>query len=69
MAVMEFFEHIKLIYNLFKKSKIRKLYEGKTVARLLDTRWTGHLKASKSVLGNYGPIVATIQKVIIKRMN
>lgn len=62
-AVRLFFEHIKLIYTLFKKPKIRKLYEGKSVARLLDTRWTGHLKATKSVIENYSPIVATLKEV------
>lgn len=63
-AVRRYFEILKLIYTLFKKPKIRKIYEGKSVVRLLDTRWTGHLKASKAILGSYNSIVATIKRAI-----
>lgn len=61
--VKQFFEQLQLIYKTFKKHKIRKLYEGKAVKRLLDTRWNGHMQATKAVFQNYSEIVATLQLV------
>lgn len=38
-AVKEFFEIIQMIYTAFKKPKIKKLYDGTAVKRLIETRW------------------------------
>lgn len=62
-GVKEFFEQIQLIYTAFKKPKIKKVYEGSGVKRLIDTRWTGHYQATKSVFENYTNIVATLHTV------
>lgn len=59
-SVKQFFEQLQLIYHTFKKHKIRQLYEGKAVKRLLDTRWNGHMQATKAVLENYSEIVSTL---------
>ena len=56
-----FFEQIQMIYTAFRKPKIRKMYEGTAVKRLIDTRWTGHFQAVRE---NYAQIVATLEKVI-----
>lgn len=63
VAVKDFFEQIQMLYTSFKKPKIKKLYEGTAVKRLIDTRWSGHLQATKAVLQNYSEIVTTLEKV------
>lgn len=54
---------LQMLYNFFSRFKIKQLYEGTAISRLIDTRWTGHLKATQSVLKNYNEIVATLQQV------
>lgn len=60
-SVKEFFEQLKLIYSTFRKPKIKKMYEGSAVKRLIDTRWTGHYQATKAVLANYTDIVSVLK--------
>lgn len=62
-SAKEFFDQLQLIYVVFNKPEIRKLYEGKAVKSLLDTRWNGHKQASKAILENYTEIIATLQQV------
>lgn len=62
-SVKEFFEQIQMIYTAFKKPKIKKMYEGTAIKRLIDTRWTGHYQATKAVRANYPQIVATLEQV------
>lgn len=61
--IKEFFEQIQLIYTSFKKPKIKKLYDGSAIKRLIDTRWTGHFQATKAVYQNYSEIVNTLKRV------
>lgn len=60
---LEFFDHIQMIYTAFKKPKIKKMYEGTAVKRLIYTRWTGHHQAAKAVRTNYPQIVSTLRKL------
>lgn len=62
-SIKEFFEQIQLIYTSFKKPKIKQLYEGSAVKRLIDTRWTDHYEATKAVRQNYAEIVRTLNRV------
>lgn len=61
--VKELFDQIQLIYSTFKKPKIKKIYEGSAVKRLIDTRWTGHYQSTKAVLANYTEIVSALKYV------
>lgn len=62
-SIKAFFEQIQLIYTSFKKPKIKKLYEGTAIKRLIETRWTGHLQSTKAVHSNYVEIVNTLKRV------
>lgn len=62
-GIREFFDQIQLIYSAFKKPKIKKMYEGTAVKRLIETRWTGHFQSTKAVLENYAEIVSTLEVV------
>lgn len=61
-SVRQFFEHLQTLYNFFKKPKVKKLYDGKSVEKLIDTRWAGHLKATKAVRANYTEISSALDK-------
>lgn len=56
------FDQLQLIHNLFK---IRAIYEGRSINRLLATRGTGHKKIA--VAQNYDDIVSTLQQVITEK--
>lgn len=62
-SVKEFFEQIQLIYKSFKKPKVKQLYEGSAIKRLIDTRWTGHFQAVKAIRQNYVAIVNTLGQI------
>lgn len=62
-AVKEFFDQLQLIYTSFKKPKIKKMYEGHALKRLIDTRWTGHYQSTKAVLESYIEIVSVLNHV------
>lgn len=56
----EFFDQTRLIYNFFSRFNVKKLYEGTRIARLIDTRWYGHLKITISISKNYQELVNTL---------
>lgn len=58
-----FFDQLRLIREFFRRHKVRKLYEGTAVVRLLDTRWTGHINACTNVLKNFPQIIETLDKI------
>lgn len=62
-TVKLFFDQLQSLYSFFKKPKVKSVYEGNSVKRLIDTRWTGHLEATKSVLGSFSEIVSTLDQV------
>ncbi|KAJ8043543.1 Zinc finger MYM-type protein 1 [Holothuria leucospilota] len=62
-AIQEFFDTSKLLYNFVSKSKVASTYKesGATaMARLMDQRWIGHYKTTKSILDNYDNIVSVL---------
>ncbi|KAJ6644666.1 Zinc finger MYM-type protein 1 [Pseudolycoriella hygida] len=67
-AVKEFFDQLQLIYTMLKKPKIKKIHEGKSMKRLIDTRWTGHKDAAKAILQNYYEFVDTF-KLAVKNIS
>lgn len=54
---------VKLIAKFFRRHKVKQLYEGHAVLKLIDTRWVGHLRASKSIFENYGYIMNTLPNI------
>lgn len=61
--VREYFETSSLICNFFHRFKIKKIYEAINIARLIDTWWSCHLKAAKSVLDNYAEILDALDSL------
>lgn len=63
-AVREFFDQLQLIYTMLRKPKIRKIHEGQSMKRVIETRWTGHKNAASAMLQNYSGFVDTFKLAI-----
>lgn len=63
-AVREFFDQLQLIYTMLRKPKIKKINEGKSMKRLIETRWTGHKNATRAMLQNYNGFVDTFKLAV-----
>lgn len=61
--VREYFETSNLICTFFHRFKIKKIYEGTNIVRLIDTRWSCHLRAATTVLENYTEITDTLNSL------
>ena len=48
----QYFDNIEMIYKLFRKDNVDSKYEGTSIKRVLDTRWTGHLSATQAISKN-----------------
>lgn len=59
-----FFENIKLIYTFFRRTKVQNVYNGKSILKLIETRWAGHVRATNVVFENLQNIVDTLLEVI-----
>ena len=49
VAVADHFSTLFALYEFFKLNEVRKLYEGDTLKRLIDTRWSGHFNSIEVV--------------------
>lgn len=63
----DFFDQTRLLHNFFSRFKVKKLYEGSPISRLIDTRWSGHLKTTISISKNYQELVKTLS--LFQRMD
>jgi len=56
-----FFGLCEQLYVFFRRQFPSNIYEGKTLKRLLEQRWTGHLDSAKIVMDNRNDILATLE--------
>ena len=56
-----FFDTLSAIYTFFKLSNVSESYEGTSIKRLIDTRWSGHMESSKSIKDNYSEIKEALE--------
>lgn len=64
-----FFDQAKMIYKFFRLYKVRNLYEGTSLKKLIDTRWEGHLKSTSAICENYKSIVECLQEITKENAN
>ena len=62
MELSDFFQLIQDLYNFFKIPQIDKLYEGRTLKRLITTRWDGHFSSLKVISKYVEEIRATLKE-------
>lgn len=58
-----YFDQTNMIYKFFKLYKVKKVYEGKALHRLITTRWEGHFKSTKAICENYVEIVECLNEI------
>lgn len=58
-----FFDHSMMVYKFFKHYKVKKIYEGTRLKKLIETRWEGHLKSTTAIFENYGEIVKCLREI------
>lgn len=58
-----FFGEIKMLYNFFRRWKVKQIYEGSAISKVIDTRWSGHKRAIDAVYNNYKEIVDTLNNI------
>lgn len=51
------------MHNFFARFKIRREYAGTTIPRLLETRWSGHLKAIECISNNFTELLDALKKI------
>lgn len=59
----KFFGMCEQLYIFFRRQFPANIYQGKTLKRLLEQRWTGHFESSKVVCDNRDEILATLEAV------
>jgi hypothetical protein len=50
--LQQFFDQIGMLYKFFRKMRVDSKYEGTSIKRVLDTRWSGHLSATRAIVDN-----------------
>lgn len=58
-----FFDQSMLIYKFFKKYKVKNLYEGKSLKKLIPTRWEGHFQTTQVICDSYESILKCVGEI------
>lgn len=58
----EYFQ-VKLISKFFRRHKVQEHYAGHSILKLIETRWVGHQRASKSIFENYEHMMKTLPQI------
>ena len=61
--VKNFFEQCIMLHNFFQHGKVAAIYEGNTIVRLLEQRWSGHFKITKVIFSNYAEIIKVLSAI------
>lgn len=61
--IRRYFDQCATLHEFFQHGKITALYEGKTIGRLLEQRWTGHLSVTNVIYTNFKSILKTLEQI------
>jgi hypothetical protein len=63
--VRQFFDYCRLIHKIFSTFKFKSFYDGHATARLLETRWTGHLNTIIIIFNNYEKMLTALSTAVL----
>ena len=63
-----FFDQCIMLHDFFQHGKVSAIYKGKTIVRLLEQRWSGHLAIINVILANYAEIIRTLDEIIQSKL-
>lgn len=52
------------LYKFFKQYKVKKLYEGTSLKKLIATRWEGHLQTTSAISDNYVELIKCLRQIV-----
>ncbi|XP_055307890.1 uncharacterized protein LOC129572014 [Sitodiplosis mosellana] len=58
-----FFGQIKMLYNFFSRWKVKQIYKGTVISKVIETRWSGHKRAIDAVHNNYRAIIDALNEI------
>lgn len=58
-----FVDQVRLLHNFFNRFKVRREYEGTNIPRLIEIRWSGHLRAIKTIAQNHHELLDALKKI------
>jgi len=67
LEVGQFFEYTRVIHKLFSQFTFKQFYKGGATKRLLETRWTGHLKVCETIHKNYQEMLNALHLCLEKK--
>ena len=59
--IRDYFEIVSCLYTFLKKSAAMAAYEGSTLKRLIETRWSGHFESTNHVHSNFGHLIQALK--------
>lgn len=62
-ALRLYFEQVEMIYLFFSKFKVNEMYEGRSLKKVIDTRWSGHYDSVTAIVANYTEVIDCIQAI------
>lgn len=61
--IRHYFDQLNYMGKFMRRFKVQQLYEGTQILKLIETRWAGHVRATKSVLQNFSEILKALPQV------
>lgn len=61
--IKTFFEQTNMLYKFFQLYIVKKIYKGKTLKRLIVTRWEGHHRSTQAIYENVNEIISFFQSI------
>ena len=62
-GLIEYFDYCKTFHNFSPRSKVLALYSETHLYRLMEHRWSGHLKTTLSIVNNYWEVCRLLQSI------
>lgn len=63
IMIQIFFDQVMMIYSFFQHYKVRNIYEGNSLKKLIATRWEGHYRSTIAIHDNYKEIVTSLCEI------
>ncbi|XP_056637700.1 uncharacterized protein LOC130445837 [Diorhabda sublineata] len=61
-SIKHFFDQAVMLHEFFGHGKVAAIYRGKSIGRLLEQRWSGHIAIVKVIFSNYTEILRSLDE-------
>lgn len=67
--VKQYFDYCTVIHKIFSTFKFKSYYDGHRTSRLLEQRWTGHLRVTEIIFTNYSIMLEALESAITNEID